>query len=415
MLEDFANLFWSNEVVVSGVRAFFKLWPIWLPAILVNLAVRQWLIYKNREWILGQGSVLLEIKLPNEIVKSPALMEVFIHTLHQSGVGTLTDVYFKGRVRAWFSLELVSDGGKVHFYIWMHSKWKKQIESQLYAQFPNIEVYEVPDYALDIPYDTEKYKFSKMAHLVLTKADAYPIKTYIDYGLHDDPDEEFKNDPLAQALEFLGSLKPGEYAWMQILIQAHAKEGLKYGRLITRPDWMGGVKDEIKKIIDKEAHIKPDKEKGQTFTNLSDIQKDTIKAIERNAAKPAFDSMIRVMYFSLKEANNPNNIGGVLGAFKPFGSGNLNGFKPGFTADYDYPWQDFNDIRRTKNEKRMLEAYKRRAIFNHPFKNFENKPFILTTEELATLFHFPSSMVAATPTLSRIPSKKAAAPHNLPI
>jgi hypothetical protein len=415
MFEDFLNLFLGNDAFVRGITAFFVLWPIWVPAILLNLAFRYWLNYKTREWIQGQGSVLLEIKLPNELVKSPALMEVFLHMLYQTGVGSLTDVFFKGRVRPWFSLELVSDGGQVHFYIWMHAKWKKLVESQLYAQFPNVEVYEVPDYALAIPYDREKYKFSKMAHMILVKPDAYPIKTYIDYGLDEDPDEEFKNDPLSQVIEFLGSLKPGEHAWIQILIRAHTKEGLKYTRVVTKPDWQGGVKAEIKKIIEKEAHIKPEKDQGQRFTNLSDIQKDTIKAIERNASKFAFDSMIRVAYFSLQEVNNPNNIGGLLGSFKSFGSGNLNGFKPGFVADYDYPWQDFNDLRRIKNEKKMLEAYKRRAIFETPFRHFENKPYILSVEEVATLFHFPSSMVAATPTLSRIPSKKAAAPHNLPV
>jgi hypothetical protein len=39
---------------------------------------------------------------------------------------------------------------------------------------------------------------------------------------------------------------------------------------------------------------------------------------------------------------------------------------------------------------------------------------ILNTEELATIFHFPGQ-VAGTPTLERVPSKKAEAPSNLPI
>jgi hypothetical protein len=40
--------------------------------------------------------------------------------------------------------------------------------------------------------------------------------------------------------------------------------------------------------------------------------------------------------------------------------------------------------------------------------------FILNTEELATLYHFPGQ-VAATPSFKRISSTKAEAPTNLPI
>jgi len=397
---------------LGGILTF---WPVWAPAALLYIAFHTWIRYKQREWIKAQGGILLEIKLPNELFKSPVAMEIFLQSLHQAGVGVLTDVYLKGRVRSWFSLELISDGGKVHFYIWMHAKWKKLVETQLYAHFPNIEVHEAPDYALAIKYDPVKYKFGKMTHIVLTKADAYPIKTYIDYNLHTDPKEEFKNDPIVPMLEFLGSLKAGEHAWVQILIQAHAKEGLKYLRLTSKPDWKTAAEKEIKNILSKAKFKGAGEEKGTDPKFLSEAQKDAIKAIERSIEKNAFDAMIRAFYFAEQEMHNSNNIGGLLSAFKQFSSQTLNGFRPGWGADYDYPWQDFKNLRRRKNEKQMLEAYKRRAIFNTPFKDFKNKPYILTTEEVATLYHFPSAEVAATPTLARLPSKKAEAPANLPV
>jgi len=294
--------------------------------------------YKQREWIRAQGSMLLEIKFPNEMVKSPASMEIFLQTLYQAGVGTLADVYLKGRLRPWFSLELVSDGGRVHFYIWLQPKLRSAVENQLYAQFPNVEVHDVPDYALAVHHDTDKYQFGKFSHMVLTKPDAYPIKTYVDYGLDKDPDEEYKNDPIAPVIEFLGSLKKGEHAWIQILLRAHNKEGLKHGRLFVKPDWKTASNEEIKKIL-KEAKLKGPEEKSSDPKFLSEMQKDTIKAIERSIEKTAFDSMIRVAYFAEKEAFNVNNIGGILGAFKQFSSNNYNGFKPS-GYDFDYPWQD---------------------------------------------------------------------------
>ncbi len=406
--------FYNNPIVVEVLRFIWITSPVWISLALIYIWFSLWLWYKRREWINDQGSVLLEIKIPREMFKSPLAMEIFLNTLHIAGVGSLLDVYIKGRVRPWFSLELVSKGGEVHFYIWCLKASKGRVESQLYAQFPNAEVHEVPDYTLGVHRDPEKISIGWIGQYTLTKADAYPIKTYIDYGLDKNDKEEYKNDPIVPVLEFLGSLKAGENAWFQILIQAHIKEGLKYGRVFTKPDWKTGIETEIKKIV-KKAIMKTEEQKHPTMLSLSKGQTEMIAAIERAAAKPAFDTMIRATYFAEKEAFNATNIGGLIGSFAQFSSQSLNGFKPGFKAVYDYPWQDFLGRRKAKNERKLLEAYKRRSFFNEPFKYFHGKPFILTTEELATIFHFPSSIVAATPTLVRLPSKKAEAPSNLPI
>ena len=389
--------------------------PVWVPLALLLIWWDVWMAYKQRQWISEQGSTLVEIKLPREILKSPEAMELFLNNLYQSSAGSLIDVYMKGRVRPWFSLELVSISGTVHFYIWMHKKFKELVESQLYAQFPNIEVQEISDYATAVHHDTDKFNFGWIGQMALTKADVYPIKTYMDYKLHENPDEEFKNDPISAVLEFLGSLRKGEQAWIQIMIRAHAKEGLKLGRIFIKPNWTDAAKKEIEKIR-KEASPSADaSDTLSKFSILSKGQQDIVSAIERSVAKYAFDTMIRAAYFAENDVFNANNIGGLLGSFRQFSSNTLNGFKPGFKAGYDYPWQDFRGSRRASNERKLLEAYKRRSFFEHPFRNFHGKSFILTTEELATLFHFPSAEVAATPTLSRIPSKKAEPPANLPV
>ena len=412
LLEVFAPLFNSNFFERFSDLAIATA-PLWIPVILCVLFFEIWLHLKQREWLSAQGGVLLEIKLPREQMKSPVAMELFLNHLNQSGVGTLLDVYLKGRVRTWFSLELVSIGGAVKFFIWMHKSFRTRVEAQLYAQFPNIEIHEVEDYAMKIDHDPNKYKFGKMLQFALTKADAYPIKTYIDYGLDKDPKEEFKNDPIVSVIEYLGSLKPGEQAWVQILVRSHVKEGLKLGRIIAKPDWKKGVEGEVRKVL-KEARFKTDEEKLPSGQHLSEGQKDVVRAIERTASKVAFDTMIRGFYISEIDKFNGANIGGLIGTLTQYNSSALNGFKPGFSADYDYPWQDPFGKKRLRNERKLLEAYKRRSFFAPPFKNFKGKPFILTTEELATIFHFPGE-VAATPSLTRIPSKKAEAPSNLPI
>jgi hypothetical protein len=121
-------------------------------------------------------------------------------------------------------------------------------------------------------------------------------------------------------------------------------------------------------------------------------------------------------YFSEKDRFDAGKIGGLIGAFKQFASNSLNGFKPGFHAGkLDYGWQDFRGQKKMKWEQELLEAYKRRSFFNPPFKNFHDSSYVMTTEEIATIFHFPSQIVASTPTLARLPSKKGEAPSNLPI
>ena len=80
----------------------------------------------------GQGSVLLEIKIPKDVPKSPAAMEFVLQGMWEpSAPGTFVDAFWEGKVRDWFSLELVSIGGEVRFFIWALPRWKKIIKSRV--------------------------------------------------------------------------------------------------------------------------------------------------------------------------------------------------------------------------------------------------------------------------------------------
>lgn len=411
------NLFFSLFRTSLFVSAFHTLWSliwIWLPIVLGSIFLDFWIRAKRAEYINTQGQVLLELKLPKEVSKSPEAMELIIGSLSQPGVGSLIDVYLKGKIRPWFSLEIVSIGGQVKFFIWSQKNFRNMIESQIYAQFPTVEVHEVPDYALQTTYDPETMNLWG-TQFKLSKADAYPLKTYIDYGLDKNPDEEFKIDPMTPLVEFMGSLKPAENMWIQILVQAHKKEGLKDLRVFEKPDWKKEVEVEMKKIIEEQALIKAEEGKTASLAGLTDVQKDVIKSMQRNLGKTALETMVRGVYFAPKDIFNPGNIGGLAGGFRQYGSGLSNSFQPGFTIGYEYPWQDFRGRKAARDKVHLFDAYRKRSFFHAPYRHFHgSKPFILTTEELATLFHFPGS-VLSTPTLDRTMSKKSEAPANLPI
>jgi hypothetical protein len=415
MIQDFASLF-QNQVFNQAVVYFLRAWPVWVPIVFLNIAFSTWVSYIRRLWIQKQGSMLLEIRLPRDVEKTPAAMEFVLDGLWEpAAISTLADAFWEGKLRAWFSLEIVSLGGEVKFFIWCLPSWKKIIESRIYAQYPGAEVFEVKDYALDLHYDPDKFAFFGIT-TKLNKPDAYPIKTYIDYQLDKVKLKEQTEavDPLTPVLEYLGSLKPGEVAGFQVLIQAHRKEGLLDAKILAKPDWKGGIKKEIKNIIEKEAHIKAEKDKPASLMALTDDQKEAIKSIERNAGKLAFDAMMRLIYVAPKDIATKNIGMGMIGSTRQFGTHNLNGIRPDTFMSIAHPWQDWKDIRKRELQRTHLDAYKRRSFFNAPYKHLNGKPYVLTTEELATLFHLPGAM-ATTPNLSRAPSKKSEAPANLPI
>src|SRR3990167_6905291 len=235
MLGEFSALF-QSEVYLKTVSTIVALWPVWVPLILVWLWSSTWLKYIRRHWMNAQGSVMLEIKLPKDQPRSPAAMEFVLEGIWENAnISTPEDAFWTGKLREWFSLEIVAINGEVRFFVWAFPRWKKIIETRIYAQFPGAEVSEVEDYARGLRYRYgETYVWGITTALV--KPDPYPIKTYIEYELDKKKGDEQEEivDPLTPVLEYLGSFGPHEFAAFQILIRAHAKENYLYGRFIPK-------------------------------------------------------------------------------------------------------------------------------------------------------------------------------------
>lgn len=415
MLDKFLYPF-SYGVWAKVVSILFDFLPLWMPILLFVVLFEIWLRYIKAKFIQKEGSTLLEIKLPREITKSPLAMEIVLTALHQEGKNTFLDAYVSGKTRPWFSLELVSIGGQVRFFIWTRQKFRRLVETQIYAQYPDVEIHEAEDYTKNYFYPDNVVRGGPPpiwgTHFKLSKDDVYPIKTYVDYGLDKDPKEEFKIDPMTAVLEFLGSMKKGEQLWMQILIQAHRKETITDSRFKKKGDWTGGGKDEITALLD---NLKSETEDGGTrYRQPTEGEKEVISALERSMTKYPFEACVRALYISEPAAFNPINITGLIGSFRQYNSPHLNGFKLGKCTSFDYPWQDFRGTRTTYFQKKFLSAYKQRSYFQAPYKHLGCDPYILNTEELATIYHFPGS-VATTPTIQKSMSKKGEAPPNLPI
>ncbi len=402
------NFILSLPIMFQGLAAnvlfiLYILAPIYIPLLLMFVAWTLWVNYKRFSVVTNQDRILLEIKVPKEIKKTPLAMELFLNAIHQpGGEGTWYDRNIKGKSRTWFSLELVSIEGEIHFFIWTEKKFKNLLEAQLYSQYSEVEIYEVPDYTKFINFDPQTMGMWGNEFVPTKKIDAYPIKTYIDYGLgREGIKDEEKTDPITPIIEFLGSIGKGEQLWIQIMARAHKGGKTEW----EARNWTDIAKEEKEKLLE---NLKSEDGPSRIPTKT---EQDILTAIERNIDKPAFDCGIRGIYITEKDKFNFINITGMTSSFKQFSSVNLNGFRPNRVTGFDYPWQDFKNIRLNKMKKGIFEDYIRRAYFQYP--SLSDKQFVLSSEELATIFHLPGG-VAQTPTFSRISSKKAEPPTNLP-
>ncbi len=391
------KVFLNQPSIKFALEYVAKGWFIWAPVLAAYLFWETWLNYIRLAFIHGLSWTLLEIKIPREITKSPRAMEVALNALHNTKSGNMLERYWKGFLRMWYSLEIVSIGGQIHFFIYVQEPFRNFVESQIYAQYPGAEITEAEDYSRFISSDGIDGEWKMWgAEFTLLKEEAYPMRTYIDFGLEPGKiKEEEKTDPVTSFLESLGSLKEGEQIWFQILMRPADK------------DWKDEAESVIEELQQKKSAAGED-EKDFSRTFLSPGQREVLQAIERNVSKLGYEVGIRAIYIARSDVYNSVRPAFLTGAMKQYNTQNMNGFKPGKTTSVDYLFKKFREARR---KHMMFSAYQERSYFYVPFKS---KSFVLNTEALATLYHFPGR-VAETPTLGRIEAKRGEPPINLPI
>lgn len=403
-----------NELIGQVVGVSYVLVIFVTPIILGIIFFQNFITLRRNQFIQKQvkDAVLLELTPPKDIVKSPLAMELFLTSLYQtSGESTWIDRIIKGKVRPWFSLEVASFGGEIKFFLWTWKQWKTIVTSYLYAQYPDINVIEISDYAKKFHFDPKANDIFGTQFL-LGKPDIYPIKSYNDYKLGDDPKEEYKIDPITPFFEFLSTLQKGEELWLQIILRSHKKERPKPGGSWSdKVDWTYSATEEIKNLKSKDIQ-----EAGEikiSGASLSKGEKDVIDAIQRNVSKLAFDTVIRAIYLAPKDKFNGMNVPGMLGTFKQFGANNLNSFTVDghHITSFDYPWQDFFGKKLKERKEHILHYYQERCAYHKPN---DSHFFTMNTESIATIYHFPGES-AKTPTIRRVEAKKAEPPTNLPI
>ena len=412
------------------------LWWFWLLVIILYVASSIWMAYIQQYYKkITNPWMMMEIKFPREITRTPRSMEQVFATVHaiKNSASDTEEKWWDGEVPLWFSFEAVSFGGEIHFYLFIPSVRRSHFEAVLYANYPDIEITHVADdYIHRMPKTAEDIYASGYRmfgnELIFDKSGTdrphvYPIRTYIDFEA---PAEEKEVDPMASLLETLSRIKPQEHLWFQLLIKP------KVDKEITN-FYQDGEK-EIEYIKGK-SRSTIDPKTGQTiFAMPSPAETETMKAIERKIAKPAFDAVIRYMYFAPKEIFH-SSFGrrSIFSAMNQYASQAFNKFKHNvfaWTLAKIWYWPYiFPQHRAAGRRERLWEKYRTRdmypdtiteAILNMKLFNWGFAPWrihnvVLNIEELATIFHPPTILVLTGPLIKRVEARKVGPPAGLPI
>jgi len=407
-----------------------------MPLPLAYIAFSLWHHYRQERFIMNIKWVLLEIQVPRDVIKTPAAMElIFSNALYHKSIKGFWEEFIIGAPWLWFSLEIVSIDGRVHFYIRTPSRIRGLVETQIYAQYPQAKVIEVDDYVWNIPqYKKNGDWYMWGAEFTKMKDDVLPIKTYKQVDeMKSGTKEEFKIDPITPTIEYLGSLAKGQQMWIQIVVRQNIKK--YHSHTGKHVDIYTHGEEFIKNMLS--PYTKYGKGAGSGGIDTFEIRAPgyldpTVKQMAICLSQIHFDCGIRIVTLSDKKLVSEDKFNELRRdsrlIFRQFAqpfSNELNRVNP---TQFGAPWSDPTGLALTKIKKRMLDFYRMRTFFHPPLQYAFNYPqildlffpsgkpniFVLSVEELASLYHFPG-MVSETPSFKRIESKIAKPPSNLPI
>ena len=360
------------------------------------VAALTYAIWQNKrkvQWLNETESILLKIEVPKDNEKKELSAEQMFAALH----GILrpkSELRKEGSLQEHISFEIVASAKTIQFYVWTPKHLKDFVESQIYAQYPSVQIREGADDYTEVG-EGSGVTYGTELHLI--KSEVIPIRTFA----------SFEVDPLAGITAVLAKLDAeGEQAWIQVLARptddSWHEKGKKYIADVKngkQTSWGQGI---IKVLLDlpgymaqnflQALHTPPASTAKPEATKAAEVstgQQAIIKAVEEKGNKLGYEVKIRVLYRGTDEADAKHRMQAIIGGFKQFNTTNLNGFS---TTKY-YNSDDF--------------------IQNYRARLFHDSGFILNIEELASLYHLPHKSVE-TPNMVWTTSKTSEPPFNLP-
>ena len=417
----------QSQLLFHAVWAIWsRIWWIILPAVLFPTFWKMWMFYINRSYLKSVVWVMLLVRVPQNVLKTPKAMEQIFaasHGTYSFGLRFM-EKYWYGQPEMWTSFEIMADAAGPHFYIRAMTSARNMIESAVYAQYPDAEIEEAEDYVEKFPVvlPNEMYDLHGSDY-VLIKDQALPIRTYEEF---ESINEDEKIDTISTLMEALSHHAGDETTWIHVMVRPTGG---------STSDWVKKAQEFRDKIIGRKSDSKPklkdfisaffgnfwpgltggevtwpEEKKGEkpALASLTTSEKDQVEAIDKKTAKLAFDVVIRWIYIDRKERLDNTRTKGVAAWAKQFVHESLNGLKPNLAT--------YTLVNRQPFKKRKAYIKKRKIYEVGRGRKFAKKGgySVMNIEELATIYHFPSATVK-TPMLGRIEAKKGTPPASLPI
>ncbi len=417
-LEAGTNIIFSwGWLVVVGLM----LWVIW----------KIYLYIKMVDYVSAISWTFLQVTVPEDSEQTPKAMENIFSVLdgiHKNP--DLVERYFEGYLEAWYSCELVCTKGRARYILVVPTMHKTFFEGVVYGQYPEAEVVETQDYTQIYDYkDIDKTFDLYGSEIALTEDDVYPVKTYHDYEDVFAEEEKFI-DPHQALVEAYTNINEGEQFWVQILIRPIDGKDIR--------KWADKGGEEIDKLAGKETKktrgllsksmeamtqfpadaikagvsgpLEAGKAAGKTSLDFPKVSAgDTAKmdGILRKVSKGGYRVKIRVLYLApLGQLTKPN-ISRAIGGFKQFNTYNLNSFKPDPNTKTNGPNYVMKKTRRYRRKREIFLSFQWRDFWGY------EDGYMMSDEELATLYHFPTKYSKA-PAFERAKAGVGGAPENVP-
>ncbi len=327
----------------------------------IGYAFLLWYKWKDREKT-SLDSVLLQIALPrdNEI-KIDAAEQMF---------GSFSSMKKGGRFaflhpQPFLSFEIVGRPGDIRFFVHTPKKYKDLVEKQINGAYPDADIREVDEN------DAKQKGIVGNEYNIFSSDGKVAFASLRPSGTAYEPLKVFKDMPvdgMALMTSVLAKMSEGEGAAIQILVSPSPNDWKKQGR----------------------KHIATTKKtESNPETASYDTDPKALEAIENKIGHPGFNVVIRVVVVSESQDSadaHLSNITSALGNFDAANSlsQNTNRFKGLFMKDFIYRYWPMR-----------------------------GQTGLMTSEELATIYHFPNKSVT-TPHIFWLTSKRAPAPTQIP-
>ncbi|MFA5136047.1 MAG: DUF87 domain-containing protein [Patescibacteria group bacterium] len=338
-------------LILILAAVFFGVILTWVFTYLLSVYLR----LKKREQ-MSLEMITLEVKLQkdNEI-KIDAAEQMFasFSSLKKGGFFSFLDVDDV------VAFEIIGKKADIRFYISVPSKISDFVEKSIYGYYPQADIQRVEEPSIFSEEGSVSY-----GALVQKDFPYLPIKTY----------KDLPTDPLAAITSALSKIGDNEGAMVQVLVRP------------AKPDWKKAGKSYVSSTKKNEANP----EKATFKTDPKALEK-----IDDKCSRPGFETTIRYVVSAKTKALADVHSRNISSAFSQFNS-------------------DLNSL------KKPRLWFKSAFMINFIYKffpvvepGFFRSVSIFSTDELASLFHFPNKTIE-TPHIQWLKAKTAPVAADVP-